>query len=469
MSRLFLILFLVIYSVYQSFSQDVIVIVDSIAIEGNKKTKSRIMLRELTFSVGDTLPLSMLSATLEQSRLRLMNTNLFLKASMNIKNWTERNHITVVITVHENWFLFPIPIFELADRNFNVWWKEMNRDLRRTNVGMRLTYNNATGRRDPLSATIQLGYTPRYSFNYSLPYINKKQTIGMSASYFNAVNREVGYATDSNKISFFRDANRFLLRRTGFSVGFSHLPKLLTSFGASIGYTRNRVDSIVAFNLNRDYYLDNRIEQRYFWLALGMTYDSRDIRPFPLHGRLFSVNISKTGLLSSDDVNALDVNSRLAQYMSFSSKLSMETILKGKTALIRNRLPYTNMRGLGFGSDFVRGYEYYVIDGLDYVYLKNSFRIELFNKTFDLHRFVKWKFMQSWLDFPLKTYLTFNFDTGYVNNPYEKTNNKLSNRHLAGGGVGLTIIAYYNMVWRVEYSMNHLKEKGLFFNYSLGF
>ena len=24
----------------------------------------------------------------------------------------------------ENWYIFPIPKFELADRNFNVWWKE---------------------------------------------------------------------------------------------------------------------------------------------------------------------------------------------------------------------------------------------------------------------------------------------------------------------------------------------------------
>ena len=469
MSRLLCIFLIILSSFCRSTAQEVAVVIDSIVIEGNKKTKSRVMLREMTFAAGDSMPLSLLSAAMEQNRLRLMNTNLFLVTKMNVKNWTESNHLTVHIQVVENWFLFPIPIFELADRNFNVWWKEQNHNLKRTNYGMRLTYNNATGRRDPLSATVQLGYTPKYSFNYSLPYINKKQTIGFSASYFNAVNREVGYATDSNKISFFKDANRFLLRRNGFSVGINHTPKLLTNFGASMGYTRNKVDSFVVNNLNRDYYLDDRTEQRYFWLALGFSYDNRDIRPFPLHGRYFSVNVNKTGLLPSDDVNALDMSSRFAQYLSFSPKLSLEIVAKGKTALIRNKLPYTNMRGLGFGSDFIRGYEYYVVDGLDYAYMKNSFRIEMLNKTFDFHRYVKWKFMQSWLDMPIKTYLTFNFDTGYVNNPFEKENNKLTNRQLVGGGVGLTIIAYYNMVWRVEYSMNHLKEKGLFFNYSLGF
>jgi Surface antigen variable number repeat len=94
--------------------------VDSIVIKGNKRTKSRIVTRELTFSHGDTLPLSTLSAILEQNRLRLMNTNLFLSAKINLKNWTEENHVIVQIDLIENWYLYPIPIFEIADRNFNV-------------------------------------------------------------------------------------------------------------------------------------------------------------------------------------------------------------------------------------------------------------------------------------------------------------------------------------------------------------
>ncbi len=469
MRKSLLIIFIGLFYGFNIYADNTAVVIDSITIIGNKKTKRQIMLRELTFSKGDSVSLSMLSSVLELNRLRLMNTNLFLNAKMNVKNWTENNHVIVQIDVTENWFLFPIPIFEIADRNFNVWWKEQKRSFKRINYGMRLTYNNLTGRRDPLSANVQLGYTPKYSFSYSLPYINKKQTIGFSASYFNAVNREVGYSTDSNKISFYRDANKFLLHRTGFSVGISHTPKLLTNFSASMGYTRNKVDSTVVQTLNRDYYLDGQTQQHYFWLAAGCSYDSRDIRPYPMHGDYFSLGFNKTGLLSSDNVNALDVSSRFAHYFTFSSKLSLEAIVKGKTALIRKRQPYTNVRGLGYGSDNLRGYEFYVVDGLDYFYSKNSFRVELLNRSFDLNKWVKMKLLKNWLDLPIKTYLTFNFDTGYVNNPFEKENNKLSNRQLYGGGVGLDIIAYYNMTWRFEYSMNHLGEKGLFFNYSVGF
>lgn len=470
--RIVLYIFLILVSLQSAtavYGNNSVIIVDSIAILGNKKTKTPIMLRELTFKKGDTIPLSILSAVLEQNRLRLMNTNLFLKTQMNIKDWKEDNRVVVLIEVTENWFLFPIPIFEIADRNFNVWWKEQNHSFKRTNYGIRLIYNNLTGRRDPLSATVQLGYTPKYSFSYSLPFINKKQTWGLSASYFNAVNREVGYATDDNKLSFFRDANKFLLNRTNFSIGLNHTPKLLTNFAVSIGYAHNKVDSVIGNSLNKDYYLNGKLHQKYAWLAAGFSYDNRDIRPYPLHGRLFTVNLMKSGLFTSDDINGLDISSRLAQYFSLSSKISLEMIVKGKMALIRKLQPYTHMRGLGYGNDNLRGYDYYVVDGLDYMYSKNSFRYELLNKTYDLSKWIKWKLLKNWVEMPLKIYLTSNFDTGYVNNPFEKENNKMTNRQLYGGGVGIDIIAYYNMSWRFEYSLNHLGEKGLFFNYFVGF
>ena len=83
--RLFFLTLVVIFSVFHVSAQDAMVVIDSIFIEGNKKTKNRIILRELTFSQGDSLPLSTMAAALEQNKLRLMNTNLFLTAYMIIR------------------------------------------------------------------------------------------------------------------------------------------------------------------------------------------------------------------------------------------------------------------------------------------------------------------------------------------------------------------------------------------------
>ncbi len=467
--RRYFVFFIIVLGTFYGSAQNAMVVIDSIHIEGNKKTKTRILLRELTFSQGDSIPLSMMSVVLEQNRLRLMNTNLFLNAKMNIKKWEANNHVILQISVTENWFIFPIPIFEIADRNFNVWWKEQKRDLTRTNYGMRFTFQNATGRRDPISALVQLGYTPKYSFSYSQPFINKKQTIGLSVNYYNAVNREVGYSTDSNKIAFFKNSEKFLQRREATSLGISFTPGLYTSQYISIGYSRNRVDTAIANTLNPDYYLDNRSQQKYLWLVYSFSQDKRDIRPYPLNGYYFNFNIQKNGVFKKDDANSLDISVRYAQYISFAKKWSFETLLKGKTALIRDKQPYTLVRGLGYGSDFLRGYEYYVIDGLDYGYAKNSLRFELINKTYDLRKYARWNWMKSWMELPIKSYLRVNLDAGYVHNPYDKATNKMSNRPLYGGGLGFDFVAYYNMIWRFEYSMNHLSEKGIYFSYSVGF
>ena len=162
------------------------VIVKGIFVEGNRKTKTRIITRELTFAVGDTIPLSKFGKLLEDNRLRVMNTNLFNVVEMNVKNWKSGDlpidEVNVNIKIIENFFVYPVPIFSLADRNFNVWWKEQNRDLARTNYGFSLQHINTTGQRDPLSATVQLGYTQRIGLSYELPFINKKQTIGLFGS-----------------------------------------------------------------------------------------------------------------------------------------------------------------------------------------------------------------------------------------------------------------------------------------------
>jgi hypothetical protein len=398
-----------------------------------------------------------------------MNTSLFLSAKINVKKWTEDNHVTVQIELIENWFLYPVPIFEIADRNFNVWWKEQKRDLKRTNYGMRLNFMNATGRRDPLTALVQMGYTPKYSLTYSQPYINKKQNLGLSISYFNAVNREVGVYTTQDKIFFYRDSARGILsKRTAVSGNVNYTPGLFDNHTFTFGFNHNHVAPSVV-ELNRDFFLDGKTDQRYFWLSYGFTRDKRDIRPYPLNGYYLFLHITKNGLRKEDDLKTFDISLKYAKYFSLTDRLSLESIWKGKTALMRRQLPYNASRGLGFGSDFIRGYEYYVTEGLDYTYLKNSLRFALINTEIPIKYLQKNKLLKNWSPVPLKCYITANFDGGYVNNPYALPENRLANRALYGGGVGLDIIAYYNMVWRFEYSTNHFGERGFYFSYLFGF
>ena len=97
--------------------------IEGVVIEGNRKTRDRVILRELSVRPGDTVSLEDLPAKLLESEQLLMNTGLFQSAKISYNNWEgATNAVELLISIRENWYIYPIPTFELADRNFNVWF-----------------------------------------------------------------------------------------------------------------------------------------------------------------------------------------------------------------------------------------------------------------------------------------------------------------------------------------------------------
>lgn len=87
-------------------------------IIGNKKTKSSIILRELPFNRNDAV--ANIDSLLGRSKENLMNIGLFNFVDINyIKE--DAKTVLIYINVSERWYLWPMPVFELADRNFNEW------------------------------------------------------------------------------------------------------------------------------------------------------------------------------------------------------------------------------------------------------------------------------------------------------------------------------------------------------------
>jgi len=56
-------------------------------------------------------------------------------------------------------------------------------------------------------------------------------------------------------------------------------------------------------------------------------------------------------------------------------------------------------------------------------------------------------------------------DLGYVAQLSPDTSSKLQNKLLNGTGLGLDFVTYYDLVFRLEYGMNHLKETGWFIHF----
>ena len=439
--------------------------IDSILISGNKKTKDRIILRELKISVGDSIHISQLQTVLEKNQQYVMNTGLFTWGKINIKNWDGRtNHVTLLIELSEAWYIWPFPIFELADRNFNVWWDEHNHSFKRVNYGIRLNHNNTTGNKDPLKLVLQGGYTQKYELNYTLPPINRNQTYRIIADVFYAKNREIAYKSEQNKLLFANREDQFPEQRFRAGFTFRFRPKFRSYHFGNIGYQQNSITEYVAIDLNPNYFLDGNTKQRFFYLRYEYVHENRDIIPYPLSGNFLSVAFEKEGLGIFDERNGLNFIGKFAQYFTLGKKWSTELILKGKVGLIRDEQPYNKYKALGYFEDYLRGYELYVVDGLDFSYLKTSLRYEFINRRINWGKFMPIKAFRL---MPLRVYLSLNNDFGYVNDPQFFEDNPLTNKMLWGGGVGLDIIIFYGSAFQIEYSINQLKEKGLFLHYKL--
>lgn len=436
------------------------VIVDQISIEGNKHTRASVILRELPFTEGDTLPVEQLSNLLERGEQLVLNTGLFNRASILFKNWEgSTNRIHLILQVEETWYLYPVPIFELADRNFNVWWVEQKRSLQRVNYGLEFTHLNTTGRRDRLQLTLTNGYTHQYSLRYSLPYINARQTIGVLGEVAYYRNREINFATQDNKQAFFRDDKAFVYDRFASEMGVVIRPGLRTSHLFTLGYYQNRIDERVAREQNPDFFLNGRTLQRFFSLAYRYAFENRDARFYPWKGNYFRLVLEKDGLGIFDDRNALTLFTRYDHHFPIADRWSLAMSWRLKTSLIRRPQPYNDYRAVGFSGNTPHGLEYYVIDGLDMGLFFTSLHYSLLGAEINFGRLMP---IKAFRRMPIKAYLSLNNDFGYVNDPFAQPLNTLHNTALWGGGLGLDLVFFYNKVIRVEYSLNHLWENGLF-------
>ncbi len=437
--------------------------IESIHVKGNTRTKTSIVLRELDFRVGDSLLLADLQACLQRNEYHLMNTGLFNRVKLNVKEWkVPGNRLSISIEVEESWYLYPIPLFELADRNFNLWWRNYRHDFRRTNYGLTLRHSNLTGRADRFKFTAQLGFTRKFEMDYKLPFVDKAQRWGTGFNFLISDSKYLRYRTQHNREQFIYDPDKRLLYRKRFLWYVQRRPAWRSVQRWELGFYYNRIAGQIADEFNPDFLGLGRSRQRYFSLRYAFEWDSRDVRPYPRRGVFFVLSAEKQGLGVFDELQAFYVDLFLNTYFPLWKKATLESIFRTHLALQRTQQPYYNSRALGYGSDYLRGYEYYLVDGLDMAFAKWSLRLPLWDRHWSWGRFMP---VSGLRQMPLRLYFTINGDVGYVNDPYYAEGNPLSNTWLWSAGIGLDVVSYYDKVVQFQLSRNGLGEVGLFLHW----
>jgi len=456
---------LMLFIVQTCLSQHIVEI-KNITIEGNYKTRDYVILNELNLSVGDSIIIAELDEVIEKNRQQILSTGLFNEALLLLVNW-EDYKADLVIDLQENWYLFPTPIFELADRNFNVWWQEQGRSLDRINYGVKLSHYNFLGNKDPLRLKVQFGYIRKFELNYNYPYLNKERTLGMGGSIFYSDNKEIAYITEGNKPQFRKSADeRVLLKRFRAGLNFNYRPNVNEWHSLRVEFHRNAVDPFVRDSLNQNYFLDDRTSIRFFYAEYDFRYDKRIYPTYPQGGFLLFGNVKKEGFGLFNDYNNLQIFGGFEYYLRAHPKLTLATRLKAKTNLDRSTVSYANNTGLGWlQSDVVTGFDLYVMDGTDFVISTNSARLKFFDKNLKLAKWLprQFEFMS------LQLFFRFNFDYAYVNERDYTESNTLNNRWFYGFGPALDVIMFNNFLYSFEYSINDLGEHGFFIQTSVAF
>ncbi len=436
------------------------VLVQSILVEGNKKTREALILREIDFQPGDSISLQNLADRMESNEDLLMNTGLFNEVQLNIFEWdTEASFIRISITVVESWYIYPVPIFELADRNLNVWWTEHDASFKRVNYGIRFSYLNFTGNKDNLKLLLQGGYLGKVLLSYERPYINRAKTIGLNSTFFFEHRREFPYETRYNKRQFYEDVAQVNLKTLKSFITLQYRPGVRNLHEIFVKYEQNKVTEDV-LELNNDFF-NGETTQKFFELSYTFSRERRDNRFYALKGNYLELTASKEGLGFFDDLNKFTTSAFYAHYFPILPKLNYEARAKVQVEWTGNRHPYWGLEALGFGEDFVRGYELYVVDGTDFFLSRNSLRLNLVNRVFDLGKIMPFR---NYRNFPFTLWLSANADFGYVNNDLFNDDNPFNNGWLAGGGIGLDFIFYRKYVFQVDFSINHILESGVYLN-----
>lgn len=439
--------------------------VNNIFIIGNEKTQKSVILRELDFTTDFFYDWETLLGIIEADQNKIYNLRLFTSVEITPLIVSEEE-VEVLITVKERWYILPSIIFQLADRNFSEWWTNQNADFSRVNYGLKLNHSNVGGRNEKLRFSGQLGFTKAIDFQYTIPFIDKKQKHGLAFQFTIFDQKTLAIKSENNRQVFYTsDAEDVLRKNMSTGVRYSYRRTFYNTHHFTLGYNSTWISPLV-LQQNPDYFQHGSNKLRYMFATYSFRHDKRDNVSYATEGELLQLTATKYGILFVDELDEVEVNMVANKYFKINEKFHFNTGLTANWFLSVEQ-PYSLVRGIGYNPNFIRGYELNVIEGQQLYVHKNSLRWKFVDWAIDISDYVP---LEQFNTIPIRLYLSANFDHGYVkdrNNIPE--NARLTNQYLYGYGAGIDLVGFYDAVFRFEYSINDQREGTFFFNFRAPF
>ncbi|MEE2699884.1 MAG: BamA/TamA family outer membrane protein [Bacteroidota bacterium] len=459
MKNLFAFIFCFFFSIV-TFSQEKVEIVD-ISIKGNKITNDEIILRELTFKKGDLLNSELLEEKVKDSKENLTNLMLFNFTDISIEKNEEK--VNILVEVVERWYIWPYPIVELSERNFNVWWDEFKEssytDFSRINYGVYLVWENFRGKNELLKIKYRRGFKEHYLFSYDIPYFNKEKTIGLTVFAQQFRRKKSFYNTIGNQLVYYENADQYTTKDFEIEMDVFYRKDTRHKHKLKLNYLYSSISDSIAI-LNSDYLKNQQQDGSYFKATYQYENEQRDYIIYPLKGHYLHFELTKN-FAGTSPVNHFEAMAKAEKHIELQNRLFIGSSFMVQVSTDKYQ-PYFAQKGLGF-DNYVRAYEYYVVDGQSFWLSKTAIKYQIIGKTnFELPYVKMSQFKKS----HYALYFSVFTDLGYVIDNQNAENNSLTNSLLIGRGISLDYVTYYDKLLRIEYGINRLGEKGLFLHFT---
>lgn len=430
-----------------------VIIIGTIQITGNKKTSETVIRRELLFKTGDSIRKEELITLLQISKENILKTSLFHTAD--ISSFYNDNTLNFIVNVTERWYWWIWPLIENPDRNINDWWQ--HNDLTRLSAGLHFQHENIRGRMEKLNLKAMGGYKTYLEGSYEWPYINKSKSLGIGVFASYTSRYELNFATIENKQVFYHGKD-IMFESVVLAANAKYRRGIHFTHFLTLQYWQPWFSDSISF-LNPEYLLKENDPK-----LLGFSYllkaDFRDNRYYPLKG--FYTETEAGYLIDlAQQYTQQSFRTSLRGYIPVAKSLyaASEFAFQFTNPAIK---PYYLQNALGYDRDFIRGYEYLVIEAPHYWIFKSHLKYAAVPLTIFKVPFIN---SEKFNTIPLSIYAGFHFDMGKAFPALDPTTNTLQGKLLAGYGIGIDFVTYYDKVLRCEYTFRKDGPSGFFLHF----
>lgn len=432
-------------------------LITKINIQGNNRTKSEIIIRELTIEAGLTYSNKELPKLIEQNRLQILKTSLFNFAEITIKQ-IDNTHTELTISVQERWYYIPRIRIKTVEENINAWFNQ--KDLNHITTALMITDENFRGHNEKFTLSGSLGYNKSIGVAYFKPSIFRLTHLGIGADFQWNSNKEALYGLFDYKPEYYRSNSSDLINNIQGSLQLYYRPTIAIDelFTISYQYTHFH-DSLIA--KNKMYYPNQ--EQQLIRLASKLKIDFRDNKAYPLTGCYFdliaekAIDINRSN--KQTDFNLITVNARFYKhlYKNLFGAIGGSLIANSSTDYFPSLTKSIGQSGLE-----IRSFEQYLLPIQKAAIVRSTLKYRLIYKPKQvLPSIYNPKF--SMIHYALYATL---FADGATLDLLREANYEqqlsINNKFLYTVGAGLDFSTYYDLVFRTEYSYNFVLKKYVF-------